>query len=98
MPVAAAAGLAHRIRELRRAPAGHGGCNPAEGMTTDELLVELRGSPTDLARLVREAASTKRRHVVVSSQALRGWTRRDPEAWAKVAAWLAAQKKIVREI
>ena len=67
-------------------------------MTADELLVELRASPTDLARLVREAARTERRHIVVSSQALRGWTQRDPEVWAKVAAWLAAQKKIVREI
>jgi len=29
--------------------------------------------------------------VVVSSAAVTAWMRRDPDAWAKVSAWLAEQ-------
>jgi hypothetical protein len=67
-------------------------------MTTQELLAELRASPTDLARLVATAARSPRREVVVASRTLQAWVRRDPQAWAKVVTWLAAHDQVVREI
>ena len=67
-------------------------------MTTEELLVELRTSPTDLARFVEAVARSERREVTILSRTLKAWRQRDPRAWAKVSAWLAARHKVVREV
>ena len=57
-------------------------------MTTEELLAELRSSPTDLARVVEAVSSRELPHVLVPIAALKGWQERDPDAWRKVEAWL----------
>jgi len=67
-------------------------------VTTQELLTELRTSPTDLARFVATAARRNRREVIVPSRTLQAWVGRDPQAWAKVVTWLAAHDKVVLEI
>jgi hypothetical protein len=67
-------------------------------MTLDELLAELKTSPTDLVRFVRAAAQSQRPNVVVSAAAVTGWQERDPEAWAKVLEWLADQGKTVVQV
>ena len=57
----------------------------------DELLGDLRTSKTDLARLVNSVVRDKLPYLVVSIQAVKGWERREPQHWAKVVGWLAAQ-------
>jgi hypothetical protein len=57
-------------------------------MTSTDLLTDL-GSSSDLARLVERVARDQHPWVVVSSAAVTAWMRRDPDAWAKVSAWLA---------
>ena len=59
-------------------------------METDELLSDLRASQTDLARFVESVVRNSAPYVVVSSEAVRAWQRREPQAWAKVTGWLAA--------
>ena len=55
----------------------------------DELLNELRTSKTDLARFVEAVLRNRPPYVVVSSQAVKSWERREPQHWAKVSGWLA---------
>jgi hypothetical protein len=55
----------------------------------DELLNELRTSKTDLARFVEAVLRKRPPYVVVSSQAVTSWERREPQHWAKVSGWLA---------
>jgi hypothetical protein len=57
---------------------------------TDELLSDLRTSQTDLARFVEAVMRNSTPYVVVSSEAVRAWQRREPQAWEKVTGWLAA--------
>ena len=67
-------------------------------VTTEELLAELRSSPTDLARVVEAVASSELPYVLVPIAALKGWQERDPDAWRKVEAWLIAGGKNVVEV
>ena len=67
-------------------------------MTTEELLVELRSSPTDLARVVEAVSSSGRPYVLVPMAALKGLQERDPDAWRKVEAWLIAHGTNVVEV
>ena len=67
-------------------------------MTTEELLAELRSSPTDLARVVEAVASSEPPYVLVPIAALKGWQERDPDAWRKVEAWLIAGGKNVVKV
>ena len=55
----------------------------------DELLNDLRTSKTDLARFVEAVLRNRPPYVVVSSQAVTSWERREPQHWAKVSGWLA---------
>lgn len=57
-------------------------------MTTSDLLSDL-GPDSDLARLVQRVTRDQLPWVVVSSAAVTAWTRRHPEGWTKVRAWLA---------
>jgi hypothetical protein len=57
---------------------------------TDELLSDLRTSQTDLARFVEAVRRNSTPYVVVSTEAVRAWQRREPQAWEKVTGWLAA--------
>jgi hypothetical protein len=61
-------------------------------IVADELLHDLRTSRTDLARLVKAVVRDRLPYVVVPIQAVKSWEQREPEHWAKVAGWLAAQK------
>lgn len=67
-------------------------------MATSELLAELRKSRTDLARIVEAAERAERAYVVVPAQAVKAWIEREPDAWAKVLAWLAANGKAVVQV
>ena len=59
-------------------------------MTSTDLFTDL-GPSSDLARLVERVTRDRLPWVVVSSAAVTAWMRRDPDAWAKVSAWLAEQ-------
>ncbi len=60
-------------------------------ITHDELLVDLQDSNTDLARVVEAVVRDRVPYIVVPSAAVRAWEQREPQHWAKVAGWLAAQ-------
>jgi hypothetical protein len=66
-------------------------------MTTQELLAELRSSPTDLARVV-EVSSRELLYVLVPLAALKGWQEQDPDAWRTVETWLIARGTTVMEV
>lgn len=67
-------------------------------MITEELLAELRSSPTDLARVIEAVSSRELPYVLVPIAALKGWQERDPDAWRKVEAWLIARGKNIIEV
>jgi len=55
---------------------------------TDNVIPELRGSPTDLAKLV-EAVRGRPLHVVdISTEAIIRWRKDDPRSWKLVLEWL----------
>jgi len=55
---------------------------------TDSVIHELRGSPTDLAKLV-EAVRGRPLHVVdISAEAIIRWRNDDPCLWQLVLEWL----------
>lgn len=60
-------------------------------MTTDELLTDLGASQTDLARIIETVVRDRPPFIVVATQAVRAWERREPDTWAKVTRWLAAR-------
>jgi hypothetical protein len=60
-------------------------------IAADELLEDLRTSKTDLIRIVEGVLRDRPPYVVVAVQAVTSWERREPQRWAKVAGWLAAQ-------
>ena len=59
------------------------------GLTAEALLLELRNSRTDLARLVEAVSRDQFRELVVPQQIVDAWERREPETWWKVSTWLA---------
>jgi len=63
-----------------------------------DLLDDLRSSQTDLARIVEAVLRDRLPYVVVPMQAVRSWQRREPNHWAKVAGWLAAQNVAVVQV
>jgi hypothetical protein len=60
-------------------------------MTAAELLLELRSTRTDLARLVEAVSRDQFTKLVIDERSVEAWERREPEAWRKVSAWLAAR-------
>jgi hypothetical protein len=66
--------------------------------TPHELLDDLRSSRTDLARIVEAVVRDRLPYVVIPMQAVRSWERREPDHWAKVAGWLAAQNVAVVQV
>ena len=67
-------------------------------IAADQLLHDLRTSRTDLARIVRAVVRDRLPYVVVPIQAVKSWKRQEPEHWAKVVGWLAAQKVSLVEV
>lgn len=59
-------------------------------MTTEELVTELQGSRTDLARFVRAAHRNKLPLIIVAAQTVKAWEQREPSSWARVRKWLEA--------
>ena len=60
-------------------------------MDVDLLLADLRLSRSDLARFIETVVRDNMPYVVVPCHAVKAWQRDEPEAWAKVAGWLAAR-------
>jgi len=58
---------------------------------TEKLLRELRGSPTDLAKMVERIHQRRRRVVAISAGAITRWNKDDPSSWARVYDWLTKQ-------
>jgi hypothetical protein len=67
-------------------------------MTSDEVLVRLRGSKTDLGRFVEAMLRDQLPHLVVPANAVRAWEEREPQTWAMVCDWLADQGKSVVQV
>ena len=67
-------------------------------MKTEDLVQDLIGSRTDLARYVAAASRTDLPYLVVAAEAVRAWETREPEAWRKVRQWLADQRKVIVEV
>ena len=63
----------------------------------EHLLAQLRGSRSDLARIVESAARSDLAFIVVPAGAVRAWEEREPSAWGKVQDWLTGQGKAVVE-
>jgi hypothetical protein len=63
-----------------------------------DLLDDLRSSPTDLARVVEAVVRDRLPNVMIPVEAVRSWERRAPDHWAKVATWLAAQNVAVVQV
>ena len=59
---------------------------------TEELLRELRESPTDLARLLKRIHQRRRRVVAISAKTIARWNKDDPNSWERVREWLTRQK------
>lgn len=55
---------------------------------TRKLLNDLRGSPTDLMKLVARIAGRPRNVVVIPAAAVTRWERVDPDSWEQVRRWL----------
>ena len=64
-------------------------------MTVEELLAQVKGSSTDLMRIIEAAERPEWPCVVVSSQTVEAWERRAPGAWPRVRSWLDSQGKPV---
>jgi len=60
-------------------------------MTAEALLIELRTSRTDLARLVEAATRDRLTRIVVPQRSVDAWEQREPETWTKVSGWLVAR-------
>ena len=58
---------------------------------TEALLRDLRGSPTDLAKLVKRIHERRRPVVAVSPKAIARWNKDDPDSWGRVCEWLTRQ-------
>jgi len=56
--------------------------------TTESLLRELEGSPTDLKKLVVSAVWRYCSAIAIESEAITRWERDDPKRWASVREWL----------
>ena len=67
-------------------------------MTTTDLLAELRTTNTDMARVVEAASDPERPYVVVPAQAVTAWMDREPDVWAKVLVWFAANGKALVQV
>jgi hypothetical protein len=62
-------------------------------MTTDELLMALDGSKTDMARYIEMMIRDQLPNLVVPAKAVDAWQQREPKTWAMVCDWIAAEGK-----
>jgi hypothetical protein len=73
-------------------------CAMAEGIRFEQLVAELRRSPSDLARLVTQVYVRQPSRVWMSAKSAEAWQQRHPEAWTKVLAWLKQQGVFVETV
>ena len=59
----------------------------------DDLLNDLRSSPTDLARIVEAVVRDRRPYVTIPVQTVRSWERRAPDDWAP--RWTPENRPVV---
>ena len=83
-------GLAAQLANLSRTPGVVMNEKPA---VPAALLAQLRGSKTDLKRFVEAMLRDQLPRLVVPVNAVRAWQEREPQTWAMVCDWLAAQGK-----
>jgi hypothetical protein len=67
-------------------------------ITAMELLVQLRGSGTDIGRFLEAMVRDDLPNLVVPANAVRAWQEREPQTWAMVCDWLAEQGKSVVQV
>jgi hypothetical protein len=69
------------------------GALPGESvsLSAEDLVIELRTSRTDLARLVEAAVRDQLTRIIVPQRSVDAWERREPETWLKVSSWLTAR-------
>jgi hypothetical protein len=67
-------------------------------MKTEELATQLAASRTDLRRYLDAARRSNRPYVVVASDAVKAWERREPESWAMFEQWLTANGKSLVQV
>jgi hypothetical protein len=63
---------------------------------TEALLCDLRGSPTDLAKLVKRIHQRRRTLVAISAKAITRWNKDDPNSWERVRGWLTEHDVRIR--
>jgi hypothetical protein len=68
------------------------------GISAEDLLLELRSSRTDLARLIEAVSRDQFTKLVVPQRSVDAWERREPETWRKVSTWLAERGVPVHRI
>ena len=64
-------------------------------MTVEELLAQVKGSSTDLMRIIEAAERPEWRAWWGALRAVQAWERRAPGAWPRVRSWLDSQGKPV---
>jgi hypothetical protein len=64
-------------------------------MTTEELLMALRGSKTDIGRYIEVMIRDQLPNLVVPAKAVQAWQQREPKTWTMVCDWIAAEGKSV---
>jgi hypothetical protein len=67
-------------------------------MTAAELLLELRSTRTDLARIVEAVSRDQFTKLVIDERSVEAWERREPDAWRKVSAWLTARGVSIQKV
>lgn len=67
-------------------------------MKTEELAAQLAASRTDLRRYLDAARQSNWPYVVVATDAVKAWERREPQSWAMFKQWLAANGKSLVQV
>jgi hypothetical protein len=78
---------------MTTASEGVSGALPRESvnLSAEDLVIELRTSRTDLARLVEAAVRDHPARIIVPQRSVDAWERREPDTWLKVSGWLTAR-------
>jgi len=58
---------------------------------TEQLLREIKASPTDLTKLVMRIALRRRAVVPIAAGAIARWNKDDPDSWDRVRGWLTTR-------
>ena len=67
-------------------------------MKTEELAAQLAASRTDLRRYLDAARQSNWPYVVVATDAVKAWERREPQSWAMFRAVARRQRKSLVQV